>query len=155
MQGTQRRSDFRDVTDVISHFNKLPDLSELDAEDYCVEGGAADVVAKRLKDINQMRRLFSEIKAMQVRFRRSKEIEEGKANIPTELITLLPELAYARGRKLIDQDIYRLFTTIIGKDERTSKVNSKENLDQLVDFLSAIIAYHKMMKLQKTERREV
>jgi len=134
----------RNIKDVIEHIKGLESLSELDVEYYAVENGAADIVAQNVKremKVNQLRRFFDEIKRIQIEYR-GKDLDESFD--PKKLYKILPELAFALGRKLITHDYYRLMKECIRNDDGKTRIKTVRDFDCFVNFLSAILAYHKL-----------
>ncbi len=130
--------------ELISYIANLREFSQLDIEDYAVEGGIADFVAKDIKErmkVNQLRKFFEGIKRVQADYKgENEEVLIDK----TRLYKVLPELAYALGRKLVTQEYYKLVKVCIRTDDGKSKIKTVKDLNRFVDFLSAILAYHKM-----------
>jgi CRISPR-associated protein Csm2 len=112
----------------------------LQVQDFAGTGDLADRLAqgygKRLK-ATQLRRLFHTIKDIERGLpREDRELTTGEL---TEILPLLPELAYARGRDLIPQDFYELMRACMG----TSKLKRVADFRRLTRFLEAILGYHK------------
>lgn len=128
------------VGDVKAHIESLSRFRDLDPGYFAPENGAADIVAQNLQrdmKITQVRKLFNWIKSIEMRYRGQQDEE---ALDRAAIYLLLPELAYARGRKLITADFYELMKTCL--DER--RMRTVGDFRVLVRFLEAVLAYHKM-----------
>lgn len=131
-----------DVTRAIE--KKVGTLSELNPKDFAVENGWAHTVAKNLgkMKITQLRKFFTEIKRIQ---KKQKDKTETESIDTTEIYLLHTELAYALGRDLITRDFYNLLKLCLSD----KKLQNVSDYNRLVDFLEAILAYHKMEEAQK------
>lgn len=130
---------FQEIVEFISR-NDIT-VSNLAPEDFAVENGAAYVVAKNVKDkmkVNQLRKFFTQIKRIDNELKGKNEDDSFDS---TKTILLLPELAYAYGRGLITKEFYELMKLCLSKN-KLSKIKDFKNL---VNFLSAILAYYKML----------
>lgn len=130
------------VAEIKEHIKKLSSMNALKPEDYCEEEGLAHslVQAKGFgKDdlkVTQLRKVFSELQ----KIHRKVEREDEAANFDrSQILPLLPVLAFARGRKLIPADFYELMRMSLGAD----KLKTNADFLRLYDFFRAIIAYHK------------
>lgn len=130
---------FKEIINFINNSNNT--MSNLSPDDYAVENGAAYVVAKNVKDkmkINQLRKFFTQIKNIDNEIKMKKEENNFDTN---RIVVLLPELAYAYGRGLITREFYDLMKICLSK----TKIKTVKDFKRLVDFLSAVLAYHKML----------
>lgn len=130
-----------DLKPLIKKIENMDSFSDMEKqiEEFMPEGKGADNVAKVVKEkmkINQLRNFFEKIKKLQRNKNKLEDAIEKK-----ELYILLPELAYAYGRELITEDVYRLLKICVQE-----KIKRVKDLNSFVDFLSAIIAYHKFHK---------
>ena len=116
-------------------------------------GGAAFVVAgirergkwkKRIK-ITQLRKLFAEVKCLERELKIKRLWEEKEEILPEDFYTglwlLHPELAYARGRNLIDEDFFKLMRRSI----QPEKLKSVGDFRRFSEFLTAVLAYSKYL----------
>lgn len=130
------------VGQIKDHIKNLSSMSALKPEDYCEEGGLAHslVQAKGFgKDdlkVTQLRKVFGELQKIHRKVER--EAKEGKFD-RSQILSLLPVLAYARGRKLIPADFYELMRMSLDGQ----KLQTNEDFLRFYDFFRAIIAYHK------------
>jgi CRISPR-associated protein, Csm2 family len=88
---------------------------------------------------SQLRKFFNEIKAIEYDLKSGEDVKEIKIRI----LTLIPKLAYAKGRKLIDENFYEFMKTILSKvKEDMNKENAQEVFEIFVKILESIVAYH-------------
>ncbi len=80
----------------------------------------------------QLRKLFSEIKRLQLM-----NLDDDKLSLKLSLI--VPKIAYARGRKLIDEEFYKLLKTLI---EKVKASHVREQYRNFVQIFEAIVAFH-------------
>lgn len=109
---------------------------------------AEEIATKNKKmKTTQLRKVFTTIKALELKVKSRKTDE--KFNEP-ELYMLIPHLAYAKGRKVIppDSGFYEMMKAIIG-DGTNSKIKTVGDFKQFVNFMTAIVAYHKEVSTQK------
>jgi len=114
----------------------------LSIEDFAEPGQLAEQLAKNYKGklkATQLRRVFHAIKAIERGMKGRDDEEDLTTDDRREILELLPELAYARGRDLIPQDFYKLMSVCLGS-EKQKKVKDFRTLSS---FLTAILAYHK------------
>lgn len=124
-----------EVKQVLEEVKKLNSLKDLDPSKFCEEEGYADSLAKNFDKLKptQLRKFFHALKDIQ-RGLRAQRFDRAK------IIRLLPELAYASGRNLIPKEFYDLMKICLSED----KLKDIEDFEKLMDFLTAILAYHKM-----------
>jgi CRISPR-associated protein Csm2 len=105
----------------------------------------AEQLAKKKMKITQLRKIFTTIKALELRV---KDQKPDDSFMEQEFYMLIPHLAYAKGRDLIPSDFYDRMKKIIG-DGKTGKIKTVEDFKRFVDFMTAIIAYHKEISSSK------
>jgi CRISPR-associated protein Csm2 len=123
------------IQDVYQIIKNLPSMASLKPEDYAELDGYADIVAKEgnVKP-TQMRKIFHYIKALKREFDRSDQ------NFNRAKVALvMPALAYAKGRGHIPENFYNLLVLCFG----AQKCKSIADFEAAVNFLEAIMAYHK------------
>jgi CRISPR type III-A-associated protein Csm2 len=124
-----------EIREVIVNVKKLKSMADLNPEDYAERNGWADTIVQKTKiKATQLRKIFHYIKDLRREFNRS---ETGFNRAKVAMI--MPSLAYAKGRGHIPEDMYELLTLCFSQD----KCKSKEDFDSAVNFLEAIMAYHK------------
>jgi len=130
------------ITEVKEKIKGLATFSLLSPDYYAVENGAAHIVAKGVKDkemkTTQLRKFFGHIKRLDAQTK-GKKVND--AFVSTKLSLIMPELAYALGRKLISEEFYGLIKECLN----ASKIKTVADFKNFVDFLSAVLAYHKMI----------
>lgn len=123
--------------------HKGPLAEALRVEDFAEPGKLAEELVKRYKDrlkAAQLRRFFHTIKNIERRMRGRREDDALTDEDRQDVLRLLPELAYARGRDLIPGDFYELMKTCLG----SGKMKTVRDFRRLAAFLTAILAYHKL-----------
>lgn len=117
--------------------------------EFAPPGKWAEIIANKNKKMKttQLRKVFTTIKSLELKVKGRNPAEP--FNEPG-LYMLIPHLAYAKGRKVIPQDsgFYEMMKAIIG-DGTNSKIKTIGDFRQFVDFMTAIIAYHKEISTQK------
>lgn len=130
---------------IIDELEREGSFSELlRIEDFAEEKKVADQLAwefrKSLKP-TQLRRIFHAIKEVERSVKEAKKDDE--KDLPSEersrILRLLPELAFARGRDLIPHKFYKLMRISLGAE----KLKTVKDLRVFVEFLTAVLAYHK------------
>jgi len=119
-------------------------ILNIDLEIYIKPSGICEGIAyavgclEELKR-SQLRKFFNEIKAIEYDLKSGEDVKEIKIRI----LTLIPKLAYAKGRKLIDENFYEFMKTILSKvKEDMNKENAQEVFEIFVKILESIVAYH-------------
>lgn len=131
---------------ILQKIQDLPSMSDLPVENYAEENGWADAFIQELlqsrdKELKatQLRRFFHQIKKIQ------HQVETSGEFTYRQIAPVMPVLAYARGRKLIPEDFYKLMKLCFGSE----KCNDKDDFLAAANFLEAVMAYHKY----RTENR--
>ena len=124
------------MQDVQKYIKALPSISALRPEDYAEKDGWADVVVRNSQGLKatQLRKIFHYIKDLKREFQKS----EGNFN-RGKVALIMPSLAYAQGRNHIPKDFYELLALCFGQ----AKCKTAEDFESAVNFLEAIMAYHK------------
>ncbi len=117
---------------------------------FAARGQVADELAsqflkKKEMKVTQLRKFFHTLK--------EKERMEGGKGEEAELdkktrdaiFLYLPDLAYARGRKLIPQKFYELMCLCLDPQ----RLNTVGDLKTLINFLTALLAYYKYREKEK------
>lgn len=119
-------------------------FAEIDVDLFAPEGKWASQIAEYLGNkmkVNQLRKVFGELKNIELALKRQGKKDSDDFNDP-RLSLLIPQLAYAKARKLIREDFYELMKVVIG-DKKTTKIKKAGDYRRFVDFMTAIVAYHK------------
>jgi CRISPR-associated protein Csm2 len=138
--GSRREESDQELRQIVERIRKLNHMSELKPEDFAEEDGLADKFARNVKDklkATQLRRFFHEIKNLKLQFKTT-------AFNRTKIALLMPMLAYAKGRKVIPDAFYDLMKECFG----SRLCQTSDDFDRAVDFLEAILAYHKIYARQ-------
>ena len=135
-----RQQNASDIQEVINHIQSLNRIRDLKVEEFADEGGLADRVVRaihtdKLKP-TQLRKVFHTLKIIQQRVQREAPTEPFDI---TELLKLMPVLAYAVGRELIPREFYQLLREVFHRN----KLQTNEDFLRAFDFVEAILAYHK------------
>ncbi len=106
---------------------------------------------------NQLRKIFTELKNIQKNIEtEQKNIQENMEKdeapkskdenfilnneLKNQILLLMPQIAYARGRELISESFYNLLKECIS----SNKIVDKKDYDSFVEFYTAVVAYSKM-----------
>jgi len=130
------------VNDLKSRIQQKGRLSALPIEELVLPNGILDQLAShfsRTLKATQLRRVFHDIKRLEQTARRSRS--EEFSHIRTQLALTLPELAYAYGREVIPREFYDLMRSLLHPP--TERFQGKEDVQRLVEILTALLAYHK------------
>lgn len=85
---------------------------------------------------NQLRKYFEQINSV-----KDLTVEDAK----NELFKVLPQIAYAAGRKVCPIDFYKLMESCISPET----IKDEKDITALIDFLTAVVAYAKFNSLNK------
>jgi CRISPR-associated protein Csm2 len=121
------------------HISRLNNMSDFEPSDFCEEGGMADSLARQFRDKlkpTQLRKVFHELKQIQQKVRN--ENQDGTFD-RSKVLGLLPLMAFSCGRKLIPEEFYELMKICLHRD----RLKTNKDFLQIVEFVSAILAYHK------------
>lgn len=107
--------------------------------DYTAEMLVSDAmnIAKQITELKtaQIRRLFGEVKRMQMDFERGSFSRD-------RVVLLKPKLAYAVSRKREIEPLKRALETCINKIS-TDREQGLKDFETFVNFFEAVLAYHK------------
>lgn len=135
----------RDADQVKDEIKKLVAMRKLSPNRFADEDGMANKLAKSFgKDglkATQLRKIFHALKEIERKVNR--EIKGGrKKKTDTfdsqELALMMPDLAYAKGRKLIPDKFYDILRLCLRE-----KVETYEDFERAMQFIEAVMAYHK------------
>jgi len=120
----------------------LGSLYELDVKDFAKEGGYADTLAREWKNslkAAQLRRFFDAVKKIERR------LDEGKewGDVEEDFYLLQPQVVYAKARDVIPKGFLDLMKICMSKVDVGADEQKKRNYRRFVQFLEAIVAYHK------------
>lgn len=129
---------------VKARISNLRSMQDLLPKDFADIGGLADQLAdydeKELR-ATQLRKIFHALKDIERQVKRELRGGKKKETDPFEssqLLLLMPDLAYAKGRKLIPDDFYDVLQLVLRK-----KVETYADFERAMQFIEAVMAYHK------------
>ena len=139
-QNRQRDDSRQKIKEIIQKIDNLQNLSQLDEKEIAEEEGYAERVAEEVRNLKttQLRKFFSEIKANERELK-----EKGWKSIEGRFYMTRPNLAYAKARKLVPDQFFKLVDACMKQVDKGDDERKKENYKRFVQFLEAIIAYHK------------
>jgi CRISPR-associated protein, Csm2 family len=120
-------------------------MLNIDLEVYIQPEGICECIACAVGYVgklkrSQLRKFFNEIKVLEYDLKKE---EEDIKKIKIEILALIPKLAYAKGRELIDEDFYDFMKTILMKvKEDMNKEDPQKVFEVFVKILESIVAYH-------------
>jgi len=124
---------------------KLKDknFSDLDLEEWLEPNGICFKFAKRAEiKRTQLRKYFDEIKQIKILLKGFKEEEQIPSKVRVKLVGLIPKFAYAKGRKLMGDDVYEFFSNSLRK-VKDGKVEDFKAFEQILEAILAYHTYHK------------
>lgn len=128
---------------ILNELKKPGTLKELlTPEQFAERGRVADELAREyVKEMKptQLRKVFHALKEKERTFKGKNDEDELDSKSKSAIRLFIPELAYAHGRKLIPKGFYDLMCLCFGSD----KLQKVGDLRVLMQFLTAILAYHK------------
>ncbi|SNR62932.1 type III-A CRISPR-associated protein Csm2 [Desulfurobacterium atlanticum] len=86
----------------------------------------------------QLRKIFSEIKMIEMEIERKKELTQ---EVKKRIFRLYPKLAYSKARDLIKEDFYQFFILLLEKMEK-----NKEEALKVCDVFTSIVAFKKYLE---------
>lgn len=133
-----------EIRDIIKKIDSLQNLSELDEKTIAEENGYAESVArdrdiKRRLKTTQLRKIFDRVKTIE----RNLNEHGWDDDVRSNFYMLRPELAYAKARKLIPEQFFRLMDACMKQVDKGDNEQKRSNYARFVRFLEAIVAYHK------------
>jgi len=130
-----------EVDKIIKEIDKLQMLNQLKTKDFADENGFADKVAQKIRGTKtaQLYKFFASIRKMQKGLKQTHEWN----GIEGAFYLLKPQIAYAKGRELIQNEFYRILMALFSKVDVGTNDEKIENFNKMVQFLEAIVAFHK------------
>lgn len=134
----------------IKDINNTPMLS-LDLEEYIKPEGICEGIAIGIGFLDalkktQLRKFFDQIKDLEHRLKSKKSNEdlsnEDLNKIKIEVLTLIPKLAYSKGRKLIDDEFYNFMKALLLRLKNDMNENAKDVFEKFVNILESVLAYY-------------
>ncbi len=116
------------------YIGNLNSLNVIDLESMVGASGVAEAIACCITfKATQLRKLFYQVKLIHQDIKKEGDVGRLKVSIAK----LIPHLAYAKGRDLIDENFYQLTKNML------LKVETSEDFRIFVDIFEAIVAYHR------------
>lgn len=148
-QRQTRRSNYKGqnpINNLISEIKEAQSLKEVFIpEKYALPNGWAYKTAESLdKDAmnsNQLRKIFTQLKTIEENINRSKENNLTNEQM-NQILLLMPQIAYAKGRNLIPWPFYNLMKECI----TPNKIKDKDDYKSFVNFYTAVVAYSKIVR---------
>jgi len=136
---------------LLNELKKTGSLMELlKPEQFAEPELLADKIAKeyvgKMKP-TQLRKFFHALKEKERELKGKPDDEDLDSKSKAKISLFIPELAYARGRKLIPQSFYELMRLCLSSD----KLKKGGDLKVLMQFLTSILAYYKYHEREKEE----
>jgi len=135
------KTDKSNIQPVIDRIKQLQRLSELEVQEFALEGGLADQVVQAIGTASlkptQLHKVFHTLKTMQQEVK--KRANPSEPFDSAELLQLMPKLAYAVGRELIPKEFYQLLREVFDP----KRLSTNADFLRAFDFVQAILAYHK------------
>lgn len=143
-KGHSQRRQNDPIKEMISEIRGAKTLKEVFApEEYALPNGWAHKTAKRLSkqamNSNQLRKIFTQLKSIEEKVARNKnnELTDAQKN---EILLIMPQIAYAKGRDLIPWEFYNLMRECI----TPKKIKDRDDYKSFVNFYTAVVAYSKV-----------
>lgn len=140
---SQRNRDnaIQEVISEVKRANRLKDVFK--PEDYALPEGWAHKTAKSLSkqamNSNQLRKIFTQLKGIEEKIDRNKSSELTDTQM-NEILLIMPQIAYAKGRDLIPWEFYNLMRECI----TPKKIKDRDDYKSFVNFYTAVVAYSKV-----------
>ncbi|MDP3566387.1 type III-A CRISPR-associated protein Csm2 [Sediminibacterium sp.] len=135
-RGRYNQGNPEEIKKVIERINDVEQLKDITPKEYADEEGYADKIANNSQlDTTQLRKFFGAIREI--------EKEEKWSDMETDFYLLKPKLAYAAGRDLIKKPFYQFMMACMRKVDVGTEEEKVENFKVMVNFLEAVVAYHK------------
>ena len=107
-------------------------LEDIELKDIAGNGRDIEQFAENIKEIetHQIRNFFDKIKKL-----------ENDKDFENKLILLVPNIKYAKARKLVPNEFVQLIILLV---DRVNEANDKEKaLKKMVKIMEVFVAYHK------------
>ncbi len=139
--GPRRTSSGQNTQEILNRIEQTKNLAEIDIEEIAKENGIAESLVLAFRgqlNPTQLRKFFDTIVRNQEQLR-----EKGWEAAQADFYMLRPNLAYAKGRKLIPDDFFNLVDACMRKIPADSDAQIRKNYDRFVDLMKALVAYAK------------
>lgn len=129
------------------------EMHTIETTAFAEEYGLADSLVIHLRKqrnplkANQLRKVFQSIKNIErdlsPKIRKNSKVKEEDFN-RADIATIMVNLAYARGRKLIPSDFYDILTQCLSHNQ----LKRNKDFIRLAEFVEAVLAYYKLREVQ-------
>ena len=131
------------ITYLLQQKLKNKNFSNLNLEEWLEPEGICSTFAKKAEiKRTQLRKYFDEIKQIKILLKGEKEENNIPSHIRIKLTALIPKFAYAKGRKLIGDDVYEFFSFSL-KKVKEGKIKDFKAFEQILEAILAYHTYHK------------
>ncbi len=130
------------LQNITQKIERIKNLNELDLEEFIKPNGICEGISIGLTfKKSQFRKFYNEIKNIKIKINKLSNYSNNEEinAISIQLVSLIPKLAYSKGRNLIDDNFFKFMKTMITK--LRNKID-KENFEVLDKILETILAYH-------------
>ncbi|KUO42844.1 MAG: hypothetical protein APU95_02965 [Hadesarchaea archaeon YNP_N21] len=141
-----------DIEEIIESIGKLHSLKELKVEAFAPQGRYAEKIALAFREklkTAQLRKFFDSLRKIE------RDLEKKPwDSLKAEFLMLEPRLAASVARKLVPDQFYRLMKVCFDKvNNAAGEGEKKESFTRLMQFLEAIVAYHKYHEEKAREEK--
>lgn len=130
MSGSRPHEGIGDMNQIKGRIKNLESFDKYRGDDLVRD---AENIANSIRDLKtaQLRRIYGEVKRMEMDFEKSSEFVRDK------VVLLKPRLAYAASKKKELKPLADIFSQCI------DKIHDRDDFLKFVNFFEAILAYHK------------
>lgn len=128
--------------EIIEKIESLRNLEKLEVKEFATENGYADTLAEAWRNslkAAQLRRFFDAVKEIERRLDKGKKWND----VEEKFYSLQPQVVYAKARKVIPKGFLDVMKICMSKVDVGDDEQKKRNYGRFVQFLEAIVAYHK------------
>jgi len=127
---------YEKLIDKLNEYLKEISISNLNLEDFLKPEGISEAIAKGLQfKRTQLRKFFNEIKRIKLELKNKDNINK----VIISLVSIIPKLAYSKGRGLVDEKFYEFIKILVMKLREDL---TDENFKKFEQIFESIIAYH-------------
>jgi len=127
---------YEKLIDKLNEYLKEISISNLNLEDFLKPEGISEAIAKGLQfKRTQLRKFFNEIKRIKLELKN----KDNTNKVIISLVSIIPKLAYSKGRGLVDEKFYEFIKILVMKLREDL---TDENFKKFEQIFESIIAYH-------------
>ncbi len=117
---------------VVNYIGTLNKFLEIDIENFLKHEGICEAIGAGIDfKTTQLRKLFHSIKSIK------HEVKKGGKKLHKLRVKLMPVLAYAKGRDLIDKEFFEFAKACL------AKIKDNNDFEIFSEIFEAIVAYHR------------